>query len=381
MKKLLSLVLVLAMSIACLTACGKEEVVPTATPAPTATTAPTEAPAPTEEPAPAGPTAAEAKDYLFSMYRNSDGTATASDYEVVGVVKVDGVTFDIAWTVDVADGVKVGEMNAKKMVTIDVDEKTSKEINYTLIGTITDAAGNKEEIKLSHNVPAYKEFTWAEYAAAADDTTVVVSGTITALIAKSKGNSSNCIYLQDNDGGYYVYNLGSDPVADLGLKIGNSIRVTGTRSTYSGTYEITNASVEVLDTGVTEVAPADYTDIYLAAETLKDAALTEKQGLLVTLKGVTIVGIGSDATYYQFNLGDKATPSYARLSSSVCPITADEQAAFKESYNANIGKLADVTGILTLYDGAFYLSPVTQDCFTNFALPNLSDAEKVAFEA
>ncbi len=379
MKKIISLLLVLVMSIACLTACGKEEVQPTPTQAPatstpipaTPTTAPTEAPA--------GPSVNDAKDYLFSMYRDSDGATTASDYEVVGVVKVDGVTFNIAWTVDAASGVTVSEMNSKKMVTIDVDEKTSTEIKYNLIGTISDAAGNKAEIKLAHNVPAYKEFSWAEYVAAAENDTVVVSGVVTALIGKSKGNSSNCIYFEDKDGAYYLYNLGSDPVADLGLKIGNTIRVTGQRSTYSGTYEIINGSVEVVDTGVTEIAPADYTDIFLNAATLKDEALTAKQGSLVTVKGVTIIGIGTDTTYYMWQLGDKQ--SYARLSSSVCPITPDEQAAFKDGFNSHIGYLADVTGILTLYDGAFYISPVTQDCFSNYALPNKTDAEKVEFEA
>ncbi len=381
MKKIISLLLVLVMSIACLTACTKEEpekVTPTTAPVATASPVPaTPTTAPTE--APAGPSVDDAKDYLFSMYRDSDGATTASDYEVVGVVKVDGVTFNITWTVDAASGVTVGEMNSKKMVTIDVDEKTNTEIKYNLIGTITDANGNKAEIKLAHNVPAYKEFSWAEYVAASDDTTVVVSGVITALIGKSKGNSSNCIYFEDADGGYYLYNLGSDPVADLGLKIGNTIRVTGTKSTYSGTYEIVNASVEVLDTGVTTIEPADYTELFLNAATLKDEALTAKQSSLVTVKGVTIIGIGTDTTYYMWQLGEKQ--SYARLSSSVCPITADEQAAFKDSFNGHIGYLADVTGILTLYDGAFYISPVTQDCFTNFALPNKTDAEKVAFEA
>ena len=377
MKKIFSLLLIAAMSISCFAACGDEnEANVTPTPEPTKTVA-TQTPTPTPV-SDTGVTAA--KDYLNTMYASSDGsaTATASDYTVVGVVKIDGVTYNVTWSVDVTKGVTVGTMDSKKMVTIDVDEKTTTQIDYNLTATVSDANGNSKSVSFAHFVPAYKELTWAEYAAAADDTTVVVNGTITGIIAKSKGNSSNCIYFQDSDGGYYIYNLSQDPVSDLGLAIGMTIRATGTRDTYSGTYEITGASVEIVDSTIKTVAATDYTDKYTKAESLKDSSLTEKQGLLVTLKGVEIIGQGSDTTYYMFELAGKQ--SYIRLSSSVCPITSDEQTAFKTEFLSHIGYTADVTGILTLYDGAFYLSPVDSNCLANLQLPNRSDAEKAAFE-
>lgn len=373
-KKLLSLLLVAAMSIACLAGCGKDDEEPATTPAPAVTQTPTTAPAVDT----AGVTAA--KDYLNSMYASKDGsaTATASDYTVVGVVKIDGVTYTVDWTVDVKSGVTVGAMDSKKMVTVDVDEKTNSQIDYTLTATLKDANGATASASFKHFVPAYKEFSWNEYVAATEGQTVVVKGVVTAIIAKSKGNSTNALYFQDNDGGYYVYNMSKDPAADLGIKEGMTVQATGKRSTYSGTYEIIEASVEIVDSTVNKVAAADYTDLYKKAESLKDKNLTAKQGLLVSLKGVEIIGIGSDPTYFMFQLGDKQ--SYVRLSSSVCPITKDEQTAFKDAFTSHTGYLADVTGILTLYDGAFYLSPVTKDAFANFTLPKRTDAEKVAFE-
>ena len=373
-KKLLSLLLVAAMSIACLAGCGKDDEEPATTPAPAVTQTPTTAPAVDT----AGVTAA--KDYLNSMYASKDGsaTATASDYTVVGVVKIDGVTYTVDWTVDVKSGVKVGAMDSKKMVTVDVDEKTNSQIDYTLTATLKDANGATASASFKHFVPAYKEFSWNEYVAATEGQTVVVKGVVTAIIAKSKGNSTNALYFQDNDGGYYVYNLSKDPAADLGIKEGMTVQATGKRSTYSGTYEIIEASVEIVDSTVNKVAAADYTDLYKKAESLKDKNLTAKQGLLVSLKDVEIIGIGSDPTYFMFQLGDKQ--SYVRLSSSVCPITKDEQTAFKDAFTSHTGYLADVTGILTLYDGAFYLSPVTKDAFANYTLPKRTDAEKVAFE-
>ncbi len=378
-KKLLSLLLIAAMSITCLTACGDKgkdsEINPT--PAPVVnepTAAPTTAPADNS-----GLT--KAKDYLENMYKSKDGsaTATASDYTVVGVVKIDGVTYSIDWSVDAKDGVTVGTMDSKKMVTIDVNENTPDLINYNLTATIKDAAGKSEKISFAHFVPAYKEYSWADYAAAKDDQTVVCKGVVTAIIAKSKGNSSNALYFQDNDGGYYVYNLDKDPVTELGIKSGMTVKATGTRSTYSGTYEIINASVEIIDSNITAVTPADYTALFKNAATTKDAALTEKQGLLVTVKGVEILGQDpSNNTYYNFKLADKQ--SYIRISSSVCPITKDEQTKFNEIVNSNIGYSADATGILTLYDGAFYLSPITENAFDNFKLVERDDAGKVAFE-
>ena len=108
----------------------------------------------------------------------------------------------------------------------------------------------------------------------------------------------------------------------LGIKQGYTVRVTGKRDTYSGTYEIVSGSVEILDSKTSMPAPADYTAIYNAAKTLKDAALTEKQSLYVTVKNV-IIGEngGSDGSYYYFGGDDVNTRSYVRLSSSVCPLT------------------------------------------------------------
>ncbi len=373
-KKLLSLLLIAAMSITCLTACKEKTTAdPTPTPAPVATAAPTQAPADTT-----GLNAA--KDYLNNMYASKDGsaTATASDYTVVGVVKIDGVTYSIDWKVDAKSGVTVGAMDAKKMVTVDVDEKTPSQIDYSLTATIKDTAGNSVSTSFKHFVPAYKELTYAEYAAAEKGATVVVKGVVTALLSKANGNSSNSVYFQDNDGGYYAYNIADDHFNSLNLKPGMTVQVTGQRDTYSGTYEIINAKVEVVDSSIKTVPVADYTEKFKNAANLKDKSIAEPQSVLVTLKGVEIIGVGSDPTYYMFQLGDKQ--SYVRISSSSCPIGKADQAKFVESYNSHIGYIADVTGLHTLYDGAFYISPISADAFTNFQLPNRSDAEKVEFE-
>ncbi|MBP5250770.1 MAG: hypothetical protein J6Z46_12305 [Lachnospiraceae bacterium] len=383
MKKLLALLLASVLSIACLAACGEEKA-PEPTPAPTATTAAatsTPTAVPTEDPSKDTSGLEAAKDYLYAMYKDTNGSATTGDFERVGVVKVSGKSYNITWTVDVNSVVTVGAMDASsKMVTIAVDSKTPNPVDYKLTATLEDEFGNKTSTSFNYSVPAYSMLSWADYVAAEKGETVVVSGVVTGIISTSKDATGNSIYFQDNDGAYYAYGTSSaaDPIS-LGIKEGMTIEVSGARDTYSGTYEIANYSVEILDSSIKKIDPANYTDLFLNAATLKDEALTAKQSLLVYLEGVEVLGVSAtDATYYMFQLGDKQ--SYVRLSSSSCPLTKAEQETFKANVEEHKGYIADVCGILTLYDGAFYITPLTPDAFYNFKLAEKTDAEKVAYE-
>ncbi len=324
----------------------------------------------------------KAKEYLYTVYKDN-GEITASDYTRFAVLSVDGETFSVEWTATVtsgsADAVKITPSEDGNTVTVDVDEKTSEDVVYVLKATIVGGDGKSTELEFNYKIPKFKEFTWAEYVAAADDSNVVVKGTITGIIAKSKGNSSNCLYFQDADGGYYAYNLSTDPVTDNGLAVGMTIRITGKRDTYSGTYEIIESSIEVLDDGkVSEVAPVDFTEIYQNAESLKDEALVAQQGMLVTIKGVEITTQDTSGGYYKFSLAGKET--YVRVSSSVCPITSDEQKTLISGHTEHLGWTANVTGVICVYNGAFYLTPVSVDAFEYVSLPKKSDAEMIAFE-
>ncbi|MDD7412373.1 MAG: DUF5689 domain-containing protein, partial [bacterium] len=356
MKKFLSLMLLLALCVTALAACTDK----------------------TEDPASSGLDAA--RDYLFAMYKDN-AESTPSDYQLVSTLRVNNISYTVEWSVEItsgdSEGVKIlpGENNT---VTVDVNEKAETEIVYVLKATIKDADGKTAEVTFNRKVPAYRELSWAEYVAASDGDTVVIKGVVTGIIAKSKGNSSNCLYLQDADGGYYVYGMATDPVTDDKLSVGMTVRVTGTRATYSGTYEITGASIEIVDANTAFPEAVDFTSLYTNADSLKNADLVAKQGMLVTIKNVEITGEDTSSGYYRFKLGN--LESSVRISSSVCPLTSAEQATFKEGHASHLGWLANVTGVICLYDGAFYLTPVTADAFTYISLPEKSDAEMVAFE-
>lgn len=318
----------------------------------------------------------KAKSYVFSMYNEGrESTATASDYKVVGVVTINGVTYDVKWSVDVEEGVTIVPSEDGRTVTVDVDEKTPERIDYTLTATVTDGKDSASTAFL-HYVPAFKESSWSEYVAAADDATVVVKGVVTGLISKSRDASYNCIYFEDADGGYYAYSTAEDPVT-LGVETGMTIRVTGVKDLYSGTHEIKSGSVEILSLAAA-VEPSDLTAAYEAASSLKDSALTVGQSMLVTIRDVTVGGEDTSNGYYYFE--KNGLKSYVRISSSTCPLTKAEQTQFKAGHAEHLGWSADVTGIISIYDGAFYLTPVTVDAFDYKSLPKKSDAEMIDFE-
>ena len=319
----------------------------------------------------------KAKSYLYAMYKDK-AVATASDYTVVDTVMINGVSYSVEWSSDVDASAVSFIPGDKHMVTVDVNEKTPVDVAYTLTATLSDSEGYTETVSFPHSIPAFKESSWAEYKAAADDSTLVVKGVVTGIMSKTKGNSSNCLYIQDGDGGYYVYAMAADPI-ESGIEVGMTVRVTGAKDTYSGTLEIANATVEILDSGKTEYAPADWTLKYEAATSLKDEALTKEQALLVTIKGVEVTSQDTSSGYYKFK--KNGLESYVRISSSVCPIDKDAQTALKNGHAEHYGWTADVTGVICVYDGAFYLSPVEGfDAFTYVSLPEKSDEEKIAFE-
>lgn len=320
----------------------------------------------------------DAIDYVYALYKDK-GSVTSNDWTIIA--KATGL--DIAWTVTVTKGqasdVVLTLNEAGTQYTVDVNEKSETEIAYILKATIT-VEGKTASKEFSFTVPAFKELTYAEYVAAEKNDPVVVKGVVTAVIGKANGNSYNCLFFQDADGGYYAYGMEADPSAEgeNQVKPGMTVRVTGKKDVYSGTLEIKEGAYEILDKTIKAVTPVDYTAAYAAAKSLKDEALVGKQSILVTINNVTISPEDDTIAsgYYKFAVG--VLESYARLSSSVCPLNATQQATFKENHKA--GYTATVTGVVCVYDGAFYLTPVDENAWSNLQLPKLSDAEAVAAE-
>ena len=367
MKKLLTLVLVLVLCLSVLGSCAIKDKINSLL-----------GKDPVEEPN--EKTALDsAVSFLFDLYKDS-AKETPVNYNLVNVVTIEGVAYAVTWTVDNELITIVPNETDENLVTVVVPAAGSKDVPYVLTATVTDSEGNTKSKTFDRVVPMFKVNTAAEYYAAEKGDLVIVEGIITGIAAKSQG-SYNTLYLNDlkGEGAYYVYKFAGseDLITDLKLEIGMTVRVSGTKDIYSGTHEIIDAAVEIIDSTVKTVTPVDYTSIFTGAADLKDEALVGKQGLLVTIKGVTIGDVGSNG-YRHFTLGDKT--SYVRISSSSNCMSADDVTAFEEAFVANKGNIADVTGVISIYSGNFYLVPVSVNAYSNFVTPDRTDAEKVAFE-
>ena len=128
MKKILSVVLLLAMCLSLFAGCNKEDNSAAAL--------------------------ESAKNYLEAAYKDEDAV-TGTDYQRGGVVmvKIDGVDteFKVTWTTN-SDKVEV--VADGKYVTIQVPYDNLEDLAYTLTATISDANGNSVQVSFDRTVPA-----------------------------------------------------------------------------------------------------------------------------------------------------------------------------------------------------------------------------------
>ncbi len=322
----------------------------------------------------------DARDYLYNQYKEFDGKATPADFNRVGAVMINGTKYPIEWTVEVktegqSESVKVVK-NEDGTVTVDVDEKAAVEISYDLTATISNAKGKTITVTFHHTVPQWRELTWAEYMATEKGQAVVIKGKVASISSKSTGDKYNCMYIYDNDGGYYVYSLTEDPLTTYpNLALGMTVQVTGEKDIYNGTHEVKNATFTVIDAEST-IEFADITDIFAATDDMKSESLTKKAYMPVTIKNVIIGDIDEANSYYYFTIG--ASKSYLRISSSDNMLSEAETKAFKDGFAALKGKYATVKGLATVYSGSFYIQVITADAAVEQAAPEKDPAGQIA---
>ena len=364
MKRILILLLVLSL-VFCFVACNEDK--------------PTNDPTP-ETPTPAADADLKAAYDLVHNLSKDIAAATGANYDLVGSVKVKDKNYKVDWTITVADNQVTLERSADGLtVTVKVPAEPSADIPYTLKFTVTNEKGESLSREYSHYVPKLKVNTHEEYLAAKTGDPLVVEGIVVAMNSKSAGNTRNHLFLADAtvEGGYYIYQMDVDPVADLGIQVGMTVRVTGPAAPYSGMQEIKGGVPEIIDTTIKTVSPLDITAAFASGADLKAYV-----GLPVTIKGVTIGNqeLGGTSDYLKFSLNGKE--SYVRSYKTDLPTSfanpAASKAAIEAAHASHFNCSADVTGILILYSGNPYLIPMTEDCFNFLQAQEMSDAEKVA---
>ena len=165
MKRIVAYIIALALFAAAFAGCSA----PVDEPAPTVepSNEPTETVEPSAEPVVDNTQALEnAAAYIKLMYKKS-AVKTPADYQVVGFAVVDGVSYQIQWTVEITSGaedaVVVGELGEDKMVTIDVNEACAEDSEYTLTATIAGESGASVSESFAHMVPKGFDLGTASY--------------------------------------------------------------------------------------------------------------------------------------------------------------------------------------------------------------------------
>lgn len=284
--------------------------------------------------------------------------------------------------------VPVVEIDDNGVVTVTVDENAVKAV-YT-IGDATEPvdydANNKPVLTKGQTITvtaigdgtAYSDsdavvkkyigvMTHAEYAAAAKNDEVCVKGVVTAF----RGNN---VYLQDSDGGYYAFKATAVPE---NLAVGMEVKVTGVKDVFKSFEdakfaldEIINATVTITNATPATVAPVDVT-----AKIGNEDELKVLQNTLTTVKGVTITSVkttqsgGKDRTNVTLTIDGKTITFYI---GGTQMITEQQQKDVAANFKKYEGKVADVTGIISLSGNNLNLIPANATPISNVVLEKLN---------
>lgn len=203
--------------------------------------------------------------------------------------------------------------------------------------------------------------TYAEYMAADVDSEVVIEGYVQGKQIVTEEGAS--IYLQDEDGAYFIYKLPcTEKEAEL-MPVGSKIKVIGYKSEWEGEIEIVDASTFEFEQDDEEEFIAEPLDV---TALLGKDELIDHQNQKVVFKGMTVESAGQDdkgndvAFLYNWNgSGEEGNDLYFNVSldgntysftveSDLCGPDTDVYKAVKE---LKIGDKIDMEGFLYWYRG------------------------------
>lgn len=231
MKKIISVMLCLVMALSWLVGCTED--------------------------VPDGSDLVNAKEYLINMYQTGDKDEPMEmlmDKNVLSVVTVDGVKYDVEWTITVTEGasdsVKVAASDEANHVKIDIPDLPDTDIYFTATATVKDAEGNTESATFEYKVaglnisagPGAEEILDMAYAleeGASLDQAYTLTGVITSVDTAYSADYQNItvtIVVEGIDDKpikcYRLTGNGADTLA-----VGDTITVTGMLTNYKGTIE------------------------------------------------------------------------------------------------------------------------------------------------
>lgn len=200
-------------------------------------------------------------------------------------------------------------------------------------------------------VPAEVIANHAEFMAAEKDSEITIQAAVQFSGYNEKyGNTS--VFLQDEDGGYFIYRMNVTPEQAAQLTPGTIIKVHGFKTNWAGLEEIdgSSATFEVVD-GKFEAPAADITARLGADDLIKD------QSIKVAVKGATVA---SKALYSWDGSGQAGANNDLYFDITVdgknytFTVETDECPEGSDVYNTvlglNVGDTIDLEGFLYWYN-------------------------------
>ena len=224
----------------------------------------------------------------------------------------------------------------------------------------SDSSVSSEETSSSTDTASGEVMSYDEYMAADLDTEVTIQAYVQAKQAWYAEQETATVYLQDQDGAYFAYDMACSEEDYGKLTEGTCIQVTGYKSEWSGEIEITDGSFTFVDGADTFVAePVDVTEMLGTDE------LESYQNQKVSFKGLTVEastdangneaaflynydGSGADGDDLYFNVSYNGQTYTFTVESYLCDNTTD---VYKAVTNLQIGQTIDAEGFLYWYEG------------------------------
>lgn len=202
--------------------------------------------------------------------------------------------------------------------------------------------------------------SYSEYLAAAVDDPIVIEGYVQGKQAWWEGKAT--LYLQDEDGAYFVYNAECSQDDFDKLVEGQKVKVTGFKTEWSGEVEVAEGATIEIENGNYIATATDVTDMLGTDE------LIDYQNQKVAFKGLTVAaskdpdgkevaflynydgsGAAGENNDLYFNVSDgKDTYSFTVESY----LTDESSDVYKAVTQLKVGDTVDMEGFLYWYEGA-----------------------------
>ena len=206
-------------------------------------------------------------------------------------------------TVSLADGkLTITPANTEEVVKIKVTAKLGSVVKEGIITITTNATIRPEMEKTQAEIDAMKPMTYSEYAAAEKNVDVTIQGyvTYTHLFKKFNDDYEVSLWLQDEDGGYYAYNMylystteeEAKAEVEKYLTVGKKVAIVGKKSPYNGWDEIGSGSkyYAITDAKEKTFEYADLTDTLSAKPATDESVIALQNTKAKFVATVTEIG-------------------------------------------------------------------------------------------